>query len=113
MTTREHPLEPSAEEMRAMLDGAAERIVEPVPPNKVFGDWLPDDLWSMRWTHYGSLARARAEWATRLAVARRIAGWLDISTPTRDNVAAAEAVMIVDVIGTTDPWEKVQLAIKE
>lgn len=95
------------------FDRAAERIVDPVSPNKVFGDWLADDLWSMRWTHYGSLARARAEWATRLAVARRIAGWLDISTPKNDNISAAEAVMIVDVIGTTDPWEQVQQAIKD
>jgi hypothetical protein len=31
----------------------------------------------------------------------------------KDNVSAAEAVMIVDVIGTTDPWERVQAAIKE
>ncbi len=94
------------------FERAAERIVDPVPPNKVFGDWLADELWSMRWTHYGSLARARAEWATRLAIARRIAGWLDISTPKQDNVSAAEAVMIVDVIGTTDPWDKVQQAIR-
>jgi hypothetical protein len=66
----------------------------------------------MRWTNYGSLARARSEWATRLAIARRIAGWLDISTPAKDNVSAAEAVMIVDVIGTTDPWERVRAAIR-
>ena len=95
------------------FERAGERIVDPVSPNKVFGDWLADDLWSMRWTHYGSLASARREWATRLAIARRIAAWLDISTPKRDNIAAAEAVMMVDVIGTTDPWEKVQAAIKE
>jgi hypothetical protein len=95
------------------FERAAGRVVAPVSPNRVFGDWLADELWSMRWTHYGSLARARAEWATRLAIARRIAGWLDISTPLKDNVSAAEAVMIVDVIGTTDPWEKVQAAIRE
>lgn len=95
------------------FERAGERVVDPVSPNEVFGDWLADDLWSMRWTHYGSLARARAEWATRLAIARRIAGWLDISTPKQDNISAAEAVMIVDVIGTTDPWERVQAAIRE
>jgi hypothetical protein len=95
------------------FERARRRIEEPVPPNRVFGDWLADELWSMRWTHYGSLARARTEWATRLAIARRIAGWLDISTPLQDNISAAEAVMIVDVIGTTDPWERVQAAIKE
>ena len=94
------------------FDRAQKRIVDPVAPNRVFGDWLADDLWSMRWTHFGSLAHARAEWATRLAIARRIAGWLDISDPVKDNVAAAEAVMIVDVIGTTEPWEKVQAAIR-
>lgn len=94
------------------FERAGDRIVDPVSPNTVFGDWLADELWSMRWTHYGSLARARAEWATRLAIARRIAGWLDISTPKQDNISAAEAVMIVDVIGTTDPWERVQRAIR-
>jgi Fe-S-cluster containining protein len=89
------------------FERAAARVVDPVSPNQVFGDWLADELWAMRWTHWGSLERARSEWATRLAIARRIAGWLDISTPLADNVAAAEAVMIVDVIATTDPWETI------
>ncbi|UCF46259.1 MAG: hypothetical protein JSU89_03485 [Myxococcales bacterium] len=93
------------------FERAGERVVDPVSPNRVFGDWLADEIWSMRWTRFGSLARARVELATRLAIARRIAGWLDISTPKQDNISAAEAVMIVDVIGTSDPWEKVQEAI--
>jgi hypothetical protein len=95
------------------FERAKKRVVEPVSPNVVFGDWLADELWSLRWTRYGTLARARAEWATRLAVARRIAGWLDISNPLSDNVSAAEAVMIVDVIGTSEPWDKAQAAIRE
>ncbi len=92
---------------------AQRRITQPVSPNVVFGDWLADEIWSLRWTLYGSLERARKELATRLALARRIAGWLDISTPIKDNLAAAEAVMIVDVIGTTDPWDEVQRSIAE
>ncbi len=95
------------------FERAGERVVDPVSPNKVFGDWIADEIWSMRWTRFGSLARARSELATRLAIARRIAGWLDISSPKQDNISAAEAVMIVDVIGTTDAWEKVQEAIPE
>lgn len=95
------------------FERAEARISEPAAANEVFGDWLADELWALRWTHYGSLDRARREWATRLAIARRIAGWLDISTPVKDNVAAAEAVMIVEVISTTDPWERVQSAIRE
>ena len=95
------------------FERAAERVVDPVSPNRVFGDWIADDIWSMRWTRFGSLARARSELVTRLAIARCIAGWLDISTPKQDNISAAEAVMIVDVIGTTDAWEKVQEAIPE
>lgn len=107
---------PRTEHARPWADSferAAKRIVEPVSPNTVFGDWLADELWSLRWTRFGSLARARTEWATRLAIARRIAGWLDISDPLRDNVSAAEAVMIVDVISTSDPWEKAQEAIRD
>ena len=95
----------------ASFDRAERRIVTPEQPNRVFGDWLADEVWALRWTPFGSLARARAELATRLTVARRIAGWLDISNPTRDNVSAAEAVMIVDVVGSTDLWEDVQRAI--
>ncbi len=95
------------------FEQAGERVVDPVSPNKVFGDWIADEVWSMRWTRFGSLARARSELATRLAIARRIAGCLDISTPKQDNIAAAEAVMIVDIIGTTDAWEKVQEAVPE
>lgn len=95
------------------FERAARRIMDPVSPNAVFGDWLADELWSMRWTRFGSLRRARAEWATRLAVARRIAGWLDVSSPTQDNVSAAEAVMIVDVIGASEPWERVQRALRD
>jgi hypothetical protein len=95
------------------FEKAGERVVDPVSPNKVFGDWLADEIWSMRWARFGSLARARVELATRLAIARRIAGWLDVSTPKQDNISAAEAVMIVDVIGTSDPWERVQEAIPE
>jgi hypothetical protein len=105
-TERERPWADSFER-------AGKRIVDPVSPNAVFGDWLADEIWSMRWTRFGSLARARAELATRLAIARRIAGWLDISSPLQDNIAAAEAVMIVDVIGTTDTWEKVQDAMRD
>jgi len=95
------------------FERAGERVVDPVAPNRVFGDWIADEIWSMRWTRFGSLTRARSELATRLAIARRIAGWLDISTPKQDNISAAEAVMIVDVIGTTDAWEKVQEALRE
>ncbi len=95
------------------FERAADRIVDPVAPNRVFGDWLADEIWSMRWSAYGSFRRARTELATRLAIARRIAASLDVSTPKADNVAAAEAVMVVDVIGTTDVWEKLQEAIPE
>lgn len=95
------------------FDRAQRRIVDPEQPNRVLGDWLADEVWALRWTPFGSLAKARAELATRLAVARRIGGWLDISNPTSDNVSAAEAVMIVDVIGSTDSWESVRHAIEE
>jgi hypothetical protein len=107
---------PPTERERPWADAferGASRVVDPISPNRVFGDWLADEIWSMRWTAYGTLRRARTELATRLAIARRIAGSLDIRTPKADNVSAAEAVMIVDVIGTTDVWEKVQEAIPE
>ena len=89
------------------FDRAQQRVAVPDAPNQVFGDWLADEVWAMRWTPYGSFAATRAELVTKLLIARRIAGWLDISSPLSDNVSAAEAVMIVDVIGSTDSWEAV------
>ncbi len=108
--------EPQTEQGRPWADAferGEARIADPVTPNRVFGDWLADEVWSMRWTAYGSLARARTELATRLAIARRIAACLDQSNPKAENVSAAEAVMIVDVIGTTAVWDKTQEAIGE
>jgi len=95
-----------AEEARpwaSAFEHAAATIVEPEAANRVFGDWLADEVWSLRWTARGSFERARAALATKLAAARRIAGWLDISSPLRDNVSAAEAVTIVDVMGQDLP----------
>lgn len=90
---------------------ASARITDPESPNRVFGDWLADEIWALRWTPWGSLERARKDLATRLAIARRIAGWLDVATPSQDNISAAEAIMIVDVIGSTDSWQAVHQAL--
>ncbi len=93
------------------FDRARARIETPEPPNRVLGDWLADEIWCLRWSAYGSFATARAELATRLAVARRIVSCLEFRTPIGDNVSAGEAVTIVDVIAGTDTWESVLQAL--
>lgn len=94
------------------FEHARKRVRGPEHPNVIFGDWLADELWGLRWTHWGSLARARTDWATRLAIARKTTAWL-IEEGFRDDVAAAEAVMIADVVGHSEPWERLQAQIPD
>ena len=94
------------------FERARERVVEPEHPNLIFGDWFADELWSLRWTQWGSLTRARSEWATRLALVRKITAWL-MEEGHREDLAAAEAVTIVDIVTHSDAWDSVQEEIPD
>lgn len=94
------------------FERARQRVAEPEHPNIIFGDWLADELWSLRWTQWGSLARARSEWATRLALVRKITAWL-MEDGQREDLAAAEAVTIVDIVTHSDAWDSVQEEIPD
>lgn len=73
---------------------------------QVFADWLADEIWSLKWAHKGGFGRAQHELGTRLQVARRASRQLRRKGlhPER---AAAEAVMLIDLIGASDYWDEV------
>ncbi len=70
-------------------------------------DWARDEIWSLRWVAYcRSFARKKRELATRLAIGQRVAARL-VEAGTRVDRAAAEAIMVVDVVGVSDWWTEV------
>ena len=91
----------------AAFDRAEARSPEPATKREVFGDWLADEIWALKWAEDHHFALARAELATRLAVAEDICRRLR-SSGLRADRAAAEAVMMVEVVGESDYWTEVK-----
>lgn len=85
------------------FDRTARRAGQTTPMRKIYGSWLADDLWSMTWAIGGTLYRAMADWGARYTIAKRIAARLE-RIGIRPDLAAAEAIMMVDVLGAADPW---------
>ena len=94
------------------FDRASERPWTWDRPTALFADWVADKVWALRWTEQGSFARARSEFATQLAIARRIAAWL-MEDGTEERLAIAEAITITDIAAHSDWWEHVQEAWPE
>lgn len=94
------------------LERTAKRVTEPVSTRRIFGSWLADFLWAMSWSADGSVYRALADMTARYALANRLTDRLH-KTGTRVDLAAAEAIMIVDTLGASDPWEWVQKRLIE
>lgn len=75
--------------------------------NAMLADWLADEIWSLRWSDQGwSLDRARTEMATRLSAARHILRRLR-RMGLREDHAAAEAIMVVDMMAGSEYWTDV------
>ena len=89
------------------FDRAQARSPKPRTSRNVFGDWIADEVWSLKWAEDYDFALARAELATRLAIAEDICRRLR-SAGARADRAAAEAVMIVEVVGESDYWTDVK-----
>lgn len=81
--------------------------------NQQVNDWLADEIWMMRWLEWQRpFDVARAELATRYAVVRMLAYWLQ-KHGIEARQATAEAIMIVDVATATSEWPAVvkQMAV--
>ncbi len=93
------------------FDRAERRSPSPEPAHAVFADWVADEIWGLRWTLHGPFDVARAELATRYAVGRRIAQTLD-ARGARPDRAAAEGVMVAELVGSSSLWADVMRALR-
>lgn len=91
----------------AAFDRAQARPGKPRTSREVFGDWLADEVWSLKWAEDYNFALARAELATRFTIAEDICGRLR-SAGARADRAAAESVMLVELVGESDFWTEVK-----
>ncbi len=93
------------------FDAAEKRIDPQQSCDALLADWMADEIWSLQWTLFGSFARGRQDLATRLALVRILADRLTATgvVPVR---AAAEALMIVDLITHSEHWYPVVRALK-
>jgi len=76
-------------------------------------DWMADELWMMRWLQWERpFDVGRAELATRFAILRLLAYWLQ-QHGIEARQATAEAIMIVDVATASSEWPGVveQMAV--
>jgi hypothetical protein len=72
---------------------------------------VADVVWELAWTEDTTFALARAELATRLAMARwAMARMVDVGT--RPDRAAAEAVLIAELAGQSPLWPAVLRTIR-
>ncbi|MBK8255242.1 MAG: hypothetical protein IPK82_21595 [Polyangiaceae bacterium] len=73
-------------------------------PEETLGDWLSDAIWDLSWLGYGSFEIARRELAIRVRIFEVLVETFSIGG-TRPDVAAAEAVMIVELAGGSVRWQ--------
>ena len=91
----------------AAFDRAEVRSPKARTSREVFGDWIADEVWSLKWAEDYDFGLARKEIATRLAIAEDICSRLQ-ETGARADRAAAEAVMMLEVMGESDFWTEVK-----
>ncbi|MGB5546115.1 MAG: hypothetical protein WBM74_06050 [Polyangiales bacterium] len=91
----------------AAFDRAEARSPKARKSRAVFGDWLADEVWSLKWAEDYDFALARTELATRLTIAEDICGRLR-DTGAREDRAAAESVMMLELVGESDFWTEVK-----
>jgi Fe-S-cluster containining protein len=89
------------------FDRAQARSPKARTSRQVFGDWIADEVWSLKWAEAYDFALARAELATRLTIADDICARLRAAGARADR-AAAEAVMMLEVVGESDFWTEVK-----
>lgn len=93
------------------LDRTARRVTKPYDIRMMYGTWVADYLWSMAWSVELCVHRALADISARYALANRLMNRLH-DTGSRKDLAAAEAIMIVDTVAASEPWEWVTNSLK-
>lgn len=93
------------------LERTASRLVSRTPTRTIYGSWLADVVWSLSWTDH-SVYEAMADLTARYVVAKRLADEMRRRGATAD-LAAAEAIMIVDTVSASEVWGWVQESLME
>jgi Fe-S-cluster containining protein len=106
-----HEPRPPTRPWAAAFDRAEARPSPKRTSRDVFADWLADEIWSLKWAEDYDFALARAELATRLAIGEDICARLRRSGARADR-AAAESVMMLEVVGESDFWTEVKDRIR-
>ena len=94
------------------FDRAEKRVGRSRTADEVLSDWVSDEVWSMKWHDLGGWDVMRADLATRLSIARAIIDLLVEEHALKPGRAAAEAVMIVELIGESDFWNEIHDAMR-
>jgi len=93
------------------LDRTAARVATRTPLRRIYGSWLADVVWSMSWSDE-SVYRAMADLAARYVMAKRLARRMEKRGAMPD-LAAAEAIMIMDTVCASEAWGWVQKRLAE
>lgn len=88
------------------FDRAEARARREQPAWQVWADWVADELWALRWARLHGYGGLRVELGTRLVVAQRAAAALE-QRGVRADRAAAESVMVAELVGVSDLWSEV------
>ena len=94
------------------FERAEARTPVPEDPEAMIRDWVADAIWCLYWTAFGSFEQLRSELVTRVWILRAIARKL-VADGARPDIATAEALMIVDLVGTSEWWEGVTHRLSE
>jgi Fe-S-cluster containining protein len=95
---------------RAAYERAMARSETELTPDQIYNDWIADEIWMFRWYNWGPFDLARAELATRLKIARLIQDWIE-NDGVKPMQAAAEAVMICELIAGGNEWPEAVASI--
>lgn len=93
------------------FDRAARRTPHPEDPEAMLGDWIADAIWSLEWTARGSFALARADFATRVAIARWLAARFE-AEGARGDRAMAEAIAITEITSLSETWTEILARVR-
>ncbi|MEZ4286960.1 MAG: hypothetical protein R3A47_02195 [Polyangiales bacterium] len=107
----ERPRDPQ-QPWAAAFDRAEARSPNARTAKEVFADWIADEIWSLKWAEDFSFDVAKKELATRLLVAEHLCRRF-IEKGAREDRAAAEAVMIVELVGESEYWTEIRQRIRD
>jgi hypothetical protein len=85
------------------FDRVMQRCPREQSAREMLADWLADELWSLTWVRFGSLARARVAWTLWLMAADVLVA-TRVEAGYRQDRAAAEAIAALELLSALPRW---------